>query len=114
VTEVDDTKQLANRYLVTCDKVYSIAVDRADIQLAAQISRGALSVALHCANDLDQASIRPLIVTWYERLASLYTDSAVTPSEVVRTLKWASTALISVFDDSRGEQIANAASHPQS
>jgi hypothetical protein len=92
VSQTDTARLLAQRYLAACETIYSSAIARADEETAVHIVRGALSIAITSAIDLDPES-NVLAITWYERLTLLYDSCQKLRNEVARTLKWASTRL---------------------
>lgn len=94
----DEVPQLAHRYLEVCESVYRAAITNHDTKLAGQIAKSALSVVINAANELGRSSAQQLALSWFERLASLYKDGTPIPGDISRTLRWASSAMIYVFN----------------
>jgi hypothetical protein len=108
--EANKVGPLVDRYLAACESVYPTAIANADIGLAAQIARSALSVVINASTEIGLTSSRPLAVIWFERLTSLYKD-ATPPSDVSRTLRWASTAMISVLGQNENSSSGHSDEH---
>jgi hypothetical protein len=95
-----DVKILVDRYLTACESVYPAAISNGDIRLAGLIARSALSTVINASAEIGPMVAYPVAVTWFERLVSLYKDDKE-PTDISRSLRWASTAMIGLANESK-------------
>jgi hypothetical protein len=99
-----DNTQLLQRHLAVCDSTYLVAVSRGDIEVAAHLARSALSVALTAVVAVNKNELEEAVLTWYERLSSLYIKNIPAPRYVSQTLKWASDAILELNPEVPAQQ----------
>lgn len=99
--ESSEVSSLVEHYLESCESIYPIAIEKTDIRLAGLIARSALSVILNASDQFEITFVQTVATKWFDRLASLYKDETSTPSDVSRSLKWATSHMIGLFNEGK-------------
>jgi hypothetical protein len=103
LNEPEEIKQLAQRHLTACEKIYAAATERNDIDTAAHVAKSALSVALNCAIDLGQESSRETAILWHKSLTALRTDDTHASGYLSRAVKWADGEMRIVYGTNKSD-----------
>jgi hypothetical protein len=88
--------ELARRHLKACELIYDTALQRNDADVAAHSARSALSVALNCTIGLSEETKRETVMSWFERLSTLY-ETTPSSSYLSRAIRWATDATDHIF-----------------